>query len=311
MKLKTRQAADQAADPEGRMPLLDHLRELRNRLLKAILAILLGTVIGWMLFVPVWEILKEPFCSLEASKDLNGECNLVVNGIFSSFFLRLKIAFIIGMVLSSPFWLFQLWAFVAPGLYRKERRWTYVFMGAAVPLFLVGTALAYITVDKGLSIFLGFVPDDVLPLITVDHYLGYVLAMLLVFGLTFELPLFVVVLNLAGVLSSARIRRSQRMIIFGIFVFAAVATPSADPITMLALALPTIVLFEVAAFLAFLHDRHRDRNDPYAGLADDEASPLDLDAIDAELDKGGSRDLDGDTAAEPVHGELEKGESAR
>ena len=251
MKLTT----PRAADPEGRMPLMDHLRELRNRLLKAMLAILIGTVIGWILFGPVWDFLKEPYCALDASKDLNGHCSLVVNGIFSSFFLRLKIAFILGLVISSPVWLFQLWAFVAPGLYRKERRWTYVFMGAAIPLFLVGTALAYITVDKGLSIFLGFVPEDVAALITVDHYLGYVLAMLLVFGLTFELPLFVVILNLAGVLSPARIRRSQRMIVFGIFVFSAVATPSADPFTMLALALPTVLLFEVPAQLAFLNDR--------------------------------------------------------
>ncbi|GAA3958702.1 twin-arginine translocase subunit TatC [Actinomadura viridis] len=282
MKLMTRQAVD----PEGRMPLMDHLRELRNRMIKAILALLVGTIIGWIFFGPVWDFLKEPYCALDASKDLNGKCSLVVNGIFSSFFLRLKIAFILGLVVSSPVWLFQLWAFVAPGLYRKERRWTYVFMGAAIPLFFVGTALAYVTVDKGLSIFLGFVPDDVAALITVDHYLGYVLAMLLVFGLTFELPLFVVILNLAGVLSSQRIRRSQRMIIFGIFVFSAVATPSADPFTMLALALPTVLLFEVAALLAFLNDRRRaNRPDPYEGLADDEASPLDLERIDAELDE--------------------------
>ncbi|XVQ07732.1 twin-arginine translocase subunit TatC [Spirillospora sp. CA-255316] len=286
MKLMTRQAPD----PEGRMPLMDHLRELRNRLIKAMLALLVGTVIGWIFFNPVWDFLKEPYCALPASKDLNGRsCSLVVNGIFSSFFLRLKIAFILGLVVSSPVWLFQLWAFVAPGLYRKERRWTYVFMGASIPLFLVGTALAYITIDRGLSLFLGFVPDDVSALITVDHYLGYVLAMLLVFGLTFELPLFVIVLNMAGALSSHRIRRSQRMIIFGIFLFSAVATPSPDPFSMLALALPTVVLFEVAALLAFLNDRRRSRrSDPYEGLSDDEASPLDLEKIDAELEKGES-----------------------
>lgn len=269
------------------MPLMDHLRELRGRLIKAILGLLVGTVVGWIVFQPVWDFLKEPYCELPQSHDLNGACSLVVNGIFSSFFLRLKIAFIIGAVLSAPVWLYQIWAFVAPGLYRRERRWTYIFLSAAIPLFFVGTVLAYLTVDKGLSIFLGFVPDDVAALITVDHYLGYVLAMLLVFGLTFELPLFVVVLNLAGVLSSARIRKSQRMIIFGIFVFSAVATPSADPFTMLALALPTVGLFEIAALLAFLNDRRRARRpDPYAGLGDDEAAPLNLEEIDAEPEKG-------------------------
>ena len=283
MKLSRRDAA-----PDGRMPLMDHLRELRNRLIMAILAFVVGAIAGWLLFDPVWDFLKQPYCSLPQSHVVDkDECSLFVNGIFSSFFLKLKISCIIGAVISSPVWLYQLWAFIAPGLYGRERRWTYVFLGAAVPLFFVGTALAYVTVDKGLAIFLGFVADDVKPLITVDSYLGYVLTMLLVFGLTFELPLFVVILNLAGVLSSARIRRFQRMILFGIFVFAAVATPSADPFTMLALALPTVMLFEVAALLAFLNDRRRaNRPDPDAGLSDDEVSPLDLDAIDAELEKG-------------------------
>jgi sec-independent protein translocase protein TatC len=266
-------------DDADRMPLMEHLRELRNRLVKAMLGLLVGTIIGWIVFTPVWEFLKEPYCSLPASHALEqGKCTLVVNGIFSSFFLRLKIGFIIGVVISSPVWLYQLWAFVAPGLYKRERRWTYVFLGAALPLFAVGVALAYVTVDKGLSLFLGFTPKDVAALITVDHYLGYVLAMLLIFGLTFELPLFVVVLNLAGVLTSDRIHKSQRMIVFGIFVFAAVATPSADPFTMLALALPTVLLFEIAAFLAFLNDRRKGRRpDEDAGLSDDEAAPLRLD----------------------------------
>ncbi|SNS75130.1 sec-independent protein translocase protein TatC [Actinomadura meyerae] len=282
MKLNRREA------PDGRMPLMDHLRELRNRLIKAILAFVVGAIAGWLLFDPVWDFLKQPYCSLPQSHVVDkDQCSLFVNGIFSSFFLKLKISCIIGAVVSAPVWLYQMWAFIAPGLYQRERRWTYVFLAAAVPLFFVGTGLAYLTVDKGLAIFLGFVADDVKPLITVDSYLGYVLTMLLVFGLTFELPLFVVVLNLAGVLSSSRIRRSQRLILFGIFVFAAVATPSADPFTMLALALPTVLLFEVAALLAFLNDRRRaNRPDPYAGLADDEASPLDLEAIDAELEKG-------------------------
>lgn len=283
MKLSSRDAV-----PDGRMPLMDHLRELRNRLIKAILAFVVGAIVGWLLFDPVWDFLKQPYCSLPQSHVVDkDECSLFVNGIFSSFFLKLKISCIIGAVVSAPFWLYQIWAFVAPGLYRRERRWTYVFLSAAIPLFFVGTALAYVTVDKGLAIFLGFVAADVKPLITVDSYLGYVLTMLLVFGLTFELPLFVVILNLAGVLSSARIRRTQRMTLFGIFVFAAVATPSADPFTMLALALPTVLLFEIAALLAFLNDRRRARRpDPYAGLSDDEASPLDLEALDAELERG-------------------------
>ncbi|HEX6471840.1 MAG TPA: twin-arginine translocase subunit TatC [Streptosporangiaceae bacterium] len=272
-------------NPEGRMPLLEHIRELRNRLIKSILALFIGTIIGWVVFRPVWDFLKEPYCSLRQSHVINNQCTLVTNTIFSGFFIHLKIAFIIGIVLSAPIWLYQLWAFIAPGLYQRERRWTYAFIGTAVPLFFVGTVLAYMTVDKGLRIFLNFVPKDVSALITVDHYLGYVLVMLLVFGLTFELPLFVVILNLAGILTFERIKKSQRMIIFGVFVFAAVATPSGDPFTMLALALPTLLLFEVATVLAFVNDRRKARRpDPYAGLSDDEAAPLDLDDIDVEID---------------------------
>jgi sec-independent protein translocase protein TatC len=271
MKLQSRQASN----PEGRMPLMGHIRELRNRLIKAILGLFACTIIGWIFFDPVWDFLKQPYCQLDQSRVINNECTLVVNGIFSSFFLQLKISVIIGLVLSGPVWLYQLWAFVAPGLYHRERRWTYLFLGASIPLFFVGVALAYVTVDKGLALFLSFVAEDVDVLITVDHYIAYMLAMLLVFGLTFELPLFVVVLNAAGVLTSARIKKSQRMIVFGTFVFAAIATPSGDPFTMMALALPTLLLFELAALFAFFNDRRRARRpDPYGGLSDDEASPL-------------------------------------
>ncbi|MGK5552308.1 twin-arginine translocase subunit TatC [Actinomadura kijaniata] len=275
------------ANPEGRMSLMEHLRELRNRLIKAIFFLLIGMILGYVFFQPIWELLKEPYCQIQAAKELNGKCNLVAGGIFSQFFIRLKIAIIVGLVVSSPFWLYQLWAFVAPGLYQRERRWTYVFLSAAVPLFLVGAWLAYLFIDKGLQLFLGgFGIDGVLPLVQVDQYLSYVLMMLLVFGVTFELPLFVVMLNIVGVLTFERIKRTQRIAVFGIFVFAAVATPSGDPVTMLVLALPTVILYEIAALIAYFNDRRRARRvDPDAALADDEISPLRLEEIDAELEQ--------------------------
>lgn len=281
--MKLRQQA--TADPEGRMPLMEHLRELRNRLIKSMAGLLVGVIIGWVLFNPIWDFLKKPFTQIPPEHCINHKCDLVVHGIFDGFFVHLKVAMIVGIVLSSPVWLYQLWAFIAPGLYRRERRWTYLFMIAAVPLFGVGAALAYLTMDKGLKIFIGLAPGDTTVLVGVADYLGYATAMLLIFGLTFELPLFVSMLNLAGVLTHDRIRRSRRLLIFGIFVFAAVATPSQDPFTMLALALPTVVLFEVAEVFAYLHDRRKAlKPDPYEGLADDEAAPLDLDEIDAELE---------------------------
>lgn len=268
------------------MPLMEHLRELRNRLIKAILGLLAGMVVGWIFFGPIWDFLKRPYTKLPTEHCLGGKCDLVVHGIFDGFFVHLKVAMMVGAVLSSPIWLYQLWAFIAPGLYRKERRWTYVFMTAAVPLFVVGAGLAYLTMDKGLQIFIGLAPGDTTVLVGVQDYLGYAMAMLLIFGLTFELPLFVVVLNVAGVLTHQRIRTSRKMLIFGIFVFAAVATPSQDPFTMLALALPTVFLFELAEVFAYFHDRRKAAApDPYEGLSDDEASPLNLEEIDAELER--------------------------
>jgi sec-independent protein translocase protein TatC len=276
MKVSFRRAAKTPTNPDGRMPLMEHIRELRNRLLKAIAGILLGAVVGWIFYDPIWKVLQHPYCKIPQSNRLNGQCALTTTGILDPFVLRIKICVIIGLVLASPIWLYQIWAFIAPGLYHRERRWTYVFMGGAIPLFALGAFLAYETLDKGLGILLGFTPDHVVPLVTITSYLSYAVAMLLIFGATFELPLFVVVLNLAGVLTHARIRKWRRTLVFGIFVFAAVATPSQDPFTMLALALPTVVLFEVAEIIAYVHDRRKAaRPDVYEGLDDDEASPLD------------------------------------
>jgi sec-independent protein translocase protein TatC len=266
-----------AAGADGRMPLIEHIRELRNRVFKIMLGILAGGVVGWIFYNPIWHVLQQPYCRIPQSNRLNGQCALTTTGILDPFVLRLKICLIIGLVLSSPLWLYQLWAFVAPGLYQRERRWTYIFMGGAIPLFAAGALLAYLTLDKGLGILLGFTPDQVVPLVTITSYLSYAVAMLLIFGVTFELPLFVVILNLAGVLTHERIKRWRRTLVFGIFVFAAVATPSQDPFTMMALALPTVVLFELAEIIAYVHDRRTARPDMYEGLSDDEASPLDED----------------------------------
>jgi sec-independent protein translocase protein TatC len=288
MKLPLRRAAPR--DDDGRMPLMEHIRELRVRIIKAALGLIAGAIVGWAFFGPVWDVLKRPYERLPPEHCLGGRCTLVVHGIFDGFFIHLKVALIVGAVLSSPIWLYQIWAFVAPGLYARERRWTYAFIAIAAPLFAVGAGLAYYTLDRGLRIFIGLAPGNTTVLLGITDYLGYATAMLMIFGLTFELPLFVVILNFAGVLTHARIRKSRRLLLFGIFAFAAIATPSQDPFTMLALAVPTVVLFEVAEVVAYVHDRRKAaRPDPYAGLADDEASPLDLpdgELRDGELEDG-------------------------
>jgi sec-independent protein translocase protein TatC len=270
-------------NPDGRMPLLDHLRELRSRVIKAVLALLVGTAVGalpWV-FNPVWRFIEHPFCSAIISNHKG--CSrigdqLVINGIFDPFTLRLEVAFFFGLIVTSPIWLYQLWAFIAPGLYSREKRWTYAFVGAAVPLFLVGAGLAYLVMDRGLHFLLDLAPHGVLVLPPISTYLCYFLAMILGFGLTFELPLALVVLSYAGILTHDRFRKWRRVMIFGVFVFAGVASPSPDPFTMLLLAAPCVLLVELAELIVWAHSRALARRpDPYAGLSDDEASPLDLD----------------------------------
>jgi len=260
------------------MPLLDHVLELRNRLAVVGLAILAGTILMWFFFNPVWDFLKQPYCGIPQSHQLSGkDCTLVVTGIFEGFFIRLKVSFILGVVVSSPVWLFEIWAFITPAMRGREKRWTYTFLACAVPLFAAGAVLAYLTLSQGLSFLLGVNPNDVLALVTVSSYLSFALAMLLIFGVSFEFPLVVVLLNFMGVLSYRRLRSWWRPMVLGIFVFAALATPSQDPFTMSALAVPMSILYWMAVGVAYIHDRRKARREadsPYAGLSDDEASPL-------------------------------------
>ncbi len=264
------------ASPDGRMPLMDHLRELRNRLMKAVAVIVVGFVIGLLPWVynPLWAFVYHPFQA--ASHDR--AYRLIVTGVFDGFMLRVQIAFFFGLIVSSPFWLYQVWAFIAPGLYRREKRWTYTFVGVAAPLFAAGAALAYYAMSKGLRYLLALVPHGVSVMANVPSYLSYFEAMIIGFGLAFEVPLALVMLNVVGILSHERMAKWRRMIIFLVFVFAGIASPSPDPITMLLLAVPCVVLVLAADLLIWLNDRRRARiPSPYAGLGDDEASPIDLD----------------------------------
>jgi sec-independent protein translocase protein TatC len=278
-------------NPDGRMPLMEHLRELRNRVLKALVAVTIGAVIGWYLFPHIWNFIEAPYCKLNITVPFAGKhgansCTLYVNGLFDSLFLHLKIAIATGVIIASPVWLYQIWAFLAPGLYSRERRWAYFFAGTSVPLFAIGGGIAYFAMTKGLRFLLLLVPKGVIPLITINTYLGYAMAMLLIFGLAFELPLVLILLNLARILTHQRFRKWRRMIIFLVFAFAAVCTPSPDPISMLLLALPCVLLVELAEIFIWLNDRRRARRpDPYASLDSDGSLSLG-DDIDDNLGAG-------------------------
>ena len=279
-----------ASNPEGQMPLIEHIRELRNRLFKAALALTAGAIIGWFVYPHVWHFIEAPYCRLNVHSPVTHGtgCHLYVNGLFDSLFLRLKLAIAAGAIISSPVWLYQLWAFLAPGLYARERRWAYFFGGSAIPLFTIGGGIAYFAMSKGLRFLLAMVPKGVIPLITINTYLGYAIAMVLIFGLAFELPLVVILLNLAGILTHERFAKSRRLIIFGVFAFAAIATPSPDPISMLLLAVPCVVLVELAEIFVWANDRRRARQvSRYAGLSPDEPTPLDLSYLtDEEVEAG-------------------------
>jgi sec-independent protein translocase protein TatC len=270
-------------NPEGRMPVMDHLRELRNRVVKMALALAAGMIVGFVFFNPVWRVIERPLCHAvvrgHTGCNTLGVNQLALSGPLDSFYLRIKVAFIVAVIVSAPVWLYQLWAFIAPGLYVREKRWGYIFLGTAVPLFLTGVALAYLSLGRSMHYLLGLTPSGVANIISVDEYMSFVMAMMLAFGIAFLVPLLIVMLNMAGVLTHERFRKWRRVMIFAVFLIAGMANPSPDPITMLILGGACAALVEVAEFIVWSHDRRKARThpDPYAGLADDELSPIELD----------------------------------
>jgi sec-independent protein translocase protein TatC len=268
-----------AASPDdGRMTLLEHVLELRARLAKALLGLAAVTIVCFIFFGPIFSVLTQPYCGLPIAHRLGGgSCNLVVLGVFDSFVIRLKTSLIAGAIGSSPIWLYQLWAFITPGLYRNERRMAIAFVASSVTLFAGGCVIAYYSLPTALDFLLGFAHGGITPLLEVTRYLSFVVSILLIFGVSFEFPLLVVMLNVAGVISSAKLRQVRRIVVFGLFAFAAVATPTQDPFTMLGLAVPLVLLYEVAILVARSNDRRRARlaaASPYAGLDPDQPSSL-------------------------------------
>lgn len=278
------------------MPLVEHLRELRGRLVKSGIAIVIGMTIGWFYYDDIFAWLSAPFEAVVTQARAEGrDVTLALTGVADPFVLQLQIAAITGLLLSSPVWLYQLWRFVTPGLRRHERRWALGFVAVAVPLFAAGVMLAYTVLPYGLQILFGFTPANVENIVAVDRYLSFFIRMVIVFGFGFLAPLLLVLLNFAGVLTGKRLLSWWRWIIFAVFVFAAVATPTGDPVNMLLLAGPILVLMTIAISVCLANDRRRARKrrgEPdYDQWDDDEASPLDLTTSD-----DGSRDADTDPA---------------
>jgi sec-independent protein translocase protein TatC len=283
--LKSARKTEKEKDPEGRMPLAEHLRELRNRLVRSLVAIVVTTVVAAMFYKDIIQFFTDPilqavgceysFAELAKDSSQTSCARIVQNGLLSPFTLALTVSLSSGVVLAAPVWLYQLWAFIAPGLHRNEKKYGLGFVAAGFPLFLAGSYFAYWSLPKMASVMLEFSiigSDNQLPL---DDLLNLIMRMIVVFGLSFELPLLLVMLNFGGVLSGKKMAGWWRGMILGITLFAAIATPSTDPISMLALAGPIWVLYFCACGIALTNDKRRARVEALKP-ADDEASELDL-----------------------------------
>ncbi len=272
---------ERGADRSAAMPLTDHLRELRNRLVKSAIAIVIGMVIGWIYYPQLFAWVSAPFESVVAQAQADGhEVTLALTGVADPFVLQIQLSALAGVVLAAPIWLYQLWRFITPGLHGHEKRWAIGFAAVATPLFAAGVILAYVVLPYGLQVLFGFTPEGVENIVSVDKYLSFFIRTILIFGVGFLVPLLLVLLNFAGVLTGRKLLSWWRWIIIIILVFAAIATPTGDPINLLLLAVPIYLLVMIAIGVCLLNDRRRRRRRgpddvDFSDLDDDETSPLD------------------------------------
>jgi len=272
----------QAAD--GSMTLIDHIRELRNRLFWASLGLVLGIIVGFLVSGWVFHLLEQPYCKLDSSWTLGkvnqGTCDFLQLGVGDGLMLKLKIALWVGIIIGAPVWLYQLWAFIAPGLHRHERKWAYVFVSIAAPLFATGAVLAYLVVGHSLAFIMRAGVLNTTTKLEVSAYTGFVTTMILLFGAAFEFPLILLMLNFTGVVSGRRLLGWWRVVVFLSFAFAAVATPDPGPFGMTLLATCMSLLFFIAVGIAMINDKRKGRGrEIYADIDDDQISPLEDDRV--------------------------------
>jgi sec-independent protein translocase protein TatC len=235
------------------MPLLAHLRELRKRVVLAALGLVVGAVVGWLCYTPVFEALQRPL--LDAADSAGKDVRLNFTGLASALDMQIKVSLFLGVLVTSPWWLYQLWAFVTPGLTSKERRYAVGFLGAAVPLFAGGAFMAWLMLPRAVTILTDFVPDGASNLTDAQGYLSFVMRLILAFGIACVLPVVLVALNFVGIVSARALLAGWRWAVFLVFLFSAVMTPTPDAITMIIVAIPMCLLYFAAVGVAALHDR--------------------------------------------------------
>ena len=259
---------------DGRMALADHFRELRARLLRAITVLIVAIIVALVFYDQIFEFVTSPYRQALSVQNPDVKSRLISSDIGGPLMIQLKLCTFVAIGATSPYWLWQIWAFILPGLNPRERKWSWLFIAVAGPLFIAGMALGFYIMPKGLAVLIAFTQTEVENLVDVGRLIGFMTQMLLVFGLAFEIPLFVVMLNLVGVLPGRVLARYRPWIVLGTFVFAAVATPSTDPISMCFLAAPMLVLFGISEVVTRAIDRIRARRAEAQGIPLDEASPL-------------------------------------
>ena len=259
--------------PDGRMALSDHFREFRARLLRCLLVFVMVLVVALVFRLQLLDLVYGPYDQAR-DKLPAGTTNATTSGAGAGLLLWLTLCGFASAIVTAPYWLYQIWAFVLPGLYAQERRMSRIFVAVAGPLFLAGVVLGYVTLPVALEVLIGFNPDGVTNLIDFNDYLQFFTRTLFVFGLAFNIPVFVVLLNFAGVVKGSSLKAYRPWIVIGTFSFAAVATPSADPFTMTLMAVPMVLLFFASEAIARLNDRRRARRAPNSGLAPDELSSI-------------------------------------
>jgi sec-independent protein translocase protein TatC len=263
---------ERAAD--GSMTLIEHIRELRSRLLKATLGVIAGTLIAYAFASRLEHFIVKPYCDYYvASHGADNGCQLTAATVLAPFMIQLKIALYVGLAISSPIWLYQVWAFIAPGLHKRERRYTYAFVGAAVPLFVLGMAGGYELFSRSVKFLLGISSGFTIQL-DITGYFDFLTSVMLFFGLGFEVPVVVTLLNFVGVVSAKRLLGWWRPAVFLMFLFGAIFTPTPDPFGMTILALCMSMLYFGAVGVAFLNDRRKARRRAETEVPDDEISPI-------------------------------------